>query len=97
MKQSMGSIKQVIKSIIPKPKQWYYTHAQSRSMYLAGLRGTFVRHQNNKEKARRVRQMAEHKCINPECWTDNRPQPGEYIGLDSDGTRLGTVTIDALP
>lgn len=33
------------------------------------LRGTYTPHQGNQEKARRIRQMAEHKCINPEAWT----------------------------
>lgn len=32
------------------------------------LRGKFTPHQGNQEKARRVRQMTERKCINPEAW-----------------------------
>jgi hypothetical protein len=33
------------------------------------LKGNYTPHQGKQEKARRVRQMAEHKCINPEAWT----------------------------
>jgi len=33
------------------------------------LRGRHTPHQGPQEKVRRIRQMAEHKCINPECWT----------------------------
>lgn len=69
MKQSVMNIKKVVKSIIPKPKQWYYSHAESRGMWLAKLAGNFKPHQGHQEKARRVRQMREHKCINPEVWT----------------------------
>jgi hypothetical protein len=58
LKQGMSNIKQVIKSVIPKPKQWYYTHSQMRSMWLTGLRGSHRPHQGAQEKARRVLQMA---------------------------------------
>jgi hypothetical protein len=58
LKQGMSNIKQVVKSIIPKPKQWYHTHSEMRLMWLSGLRGSHMPHQGAQEKARRVRQMA---------------------------------------
>ena len=69
LKQGITNIKEIVKSVIPKPKQWYYTHAQSRSMWLASLRGSHMPHQGGQEKARRVRQAAAHKCIHPGAWT----------------------------
>ena len=49
-------------------KQNWYTPKQVRSMWLYSLRGSHMPHQGGQEKARRVRQMEEHKCINPEVW-----------------------------
>ena len=49
--------------------QWWKTHKAVRSEWLLSLRGSHMPHQGGQEKARRVRQMAEHKCINPECWS----------------------------
>ena len=49
--------------------QKWYTHKAVRASWLLSLRGSHMPHQGGQEKARRVRQMAEHKCINPECWT----------------------------
>ena len=68
LKQGIVNMKAIVKSVIPKPKQWYYTHAETRGMWLARLAGSHKPHQGHQEKARRVRQMAEHKCINPEVW-----------------------------
>lgn len=44
-----------------KLANWYYKHKF--------LEGKYTPHQGNQEKARRVRQMKEHKCINPEAWS----------------------------
>ena len=41
-------------------QNWYY-----KTRY---LRGKYTPHQGEQEKARRVQQMTEHKCINPEAW-----------------------------
>ena len=69
LKQGFNNAKAVIKSIIPRPKQWYYTHGETRSMWLARLRGNNTPHQGGQEKTRRVRQMRQHKCIDPSSWT----------------------------
>jgi hypothetical protein len=43
--------------------------AEVRARWLSGFMGGISAHQGGQECARRVRQMAEHKCINPEVWT----------------------------
>ena len=58
LKQGMSGIKQVIKSVIPKPKQWYHTGAYMRSRWLSShSRSKYKPHQGAQEKARRVRQI----------------------------------------
>ena len=47
-----------IKSIIPKPKQWYHSGSYMRSQWLAShSRSCHTPHQGAQEKARRVRQL----------------------------------------
>jgi hypothetical protein len=58
LKQGKKIIDKVIESVIPKPKQWWYTHSEMRQNWLSGLRGSFMPHQGAQEKARRVRQLA---------------------------------------
>ena len=50
--------------------QHWMTPKAVRANWLLSLRGSFDHHQGPQEKARRVRQMAEHKCIDPGSWTD---------------------------
>jgi hypothetical protein len=49
-------------------KQNWMTPRAVRASYLLGFHGSHTAHQGPKECARRVRQMQEHKCINPETW-----------------------------
>ena len=59
LKQGMNAIKQVVKSVIPKPKQWYHTHEYMRVFWLRShSRSKYKPHQGPQEKARRVSQMA---------------------------------------
>ena len=56
----MEQITDAMKARWRKLSNWYW-----KTRFLTGK---YTPHQGNKEKARRVRQMAEHKCINPEAW-----------------------------
>ena len=51
-----------------RPDQWWHTPEAMRSMWLLRIHGKWKHHQGAQEKARRVRQMLMHKCINPETW-----------------------------
>lgn len=63
-KQQKNSLKKVMSKVantlIPKPKQQWYTRAQSRAIWLHMLnRSKWTQpHQGSQERARRVRQMA---------------------------------------
>lgn len=67
LKQGRSAMK-AIKSVIDSKEQWWHTPQSLRASYLLGF-GHHTPHQGAQEKARRVRQMREHKCINPEVWT----------------------------
>jgi len=54
-------ITDAVKEKFAKLQNWYHK--------MKFLRGKHTPHQGKQEKARRVRQMAERKCINPEAWT----------------------------
>lgn len=72
LKQGLKAFKKAIVSAMgpANPNQWFRSAADERTRWLGGYRFTNHNpHQGGQEKARRVRQMAEHKCINPECWT----------------------------
>lgn len=71
-KQGIKSLKNIMARAsdgTQRPEQWWHTPETLRDMWLYSFSGNHTPHQGNQEKARRVRQMTEHKCINPECWT----------------------------
>ena len=71
LKQGLKAIKKAV-SLASGPtnrKVNWNNPVAARHRWLAGFTGGTNAHQGGQEKARRVRQMAEHKCINPECWT----------------------------
>jgi hypothetical protein len=55
-----NSIPEAMKAQWRKLANWYW-----KSRF---LKGKYTPHQGNQEKARRVRQMTERKCINSEAW-----------------------------
>jgi hypothetical protein len=71
MSQGIKSLKNIMASAAgpTQRKQNWLTPKAVRSQWLLGFMGNHDAHQGGKEMARRVRQMQEHKCINPECWT----------------------------
>ena len=71
LKQGLKSLKRALTmgAKPTAPGQNWYTPKAVRAQYLMGFRGGHNAHQGGLEKARRVRQMATHKCINPEAWT----------------------------
>ena len=69
LKQSLKAFKKAIAMATGptnKSQNWL-TPKAVRTSYLLGFMG-HKPHQGGGEKARRVRQMNEHKCINPEVW-----------------------------
>ena len=48
--------------------QYWMTPRAVRANWLYSFTGNHTPHQGAQAKARRVRQMAEHKCINPCAW-----------------------------
>ena len=72
LKQGLKALKKLMAGTAGPTKregQTWYTPKAVRASWLLSLSGSHTPHQSGKEKARRVRQMKEHKCINPECWT----------------------------
>jgi hypothetical protein len=65
-----GMKKAIAKASAEPMKGKFINPHMARQQWLSGFHTTNHRpHQGGQEKARRVRQMAAHKCINPECWT----------------------------
>ena len=73
LKQGLRAIKKAIRLAAGptnREGQHWMTPKAVRASYLLGFTGNrHTPHQGSKECARRVRQMKEHKCINPEVWT----------------------------
>jgi len=70
LKQGLKAIKKAIAMAsgpTNRKGQYWMTPKAVRAAYLLGF-GNHTPHHGNQERARRVRQMQEHKCINPECW-----------------------------
>ena len=68
LKQGVRGLKKAVRSLTKSDDSHWYNAAAARHQWLSGFHGGHTVHQGGQEKARRVRQMKEHKCINPEVW-----------------------------
>ena len=70
LKQGVRGLKNAMRKATADPslKVNWNRPKEARARWLSGFRGGNQPHQGGQEKARRVRQMREHKCINPEVW-----------------------------
>ena len=73
LKQGLKSLKKMMaRAAGPTHRegQHWMTPKAVRANWLLYLTRGHMPHQGHQEKARRVRQMAAHKCIDPGSWTD---------------------------
>ena len=71
LKQGLKAFKKMIREAAGptnrKDQEWY-TPKAVRAQWLASFVGKHTPHQAAQERARRVRQMQSHKCIDPGSW-----------------------------
>jgi hypothetical protein len=73
LKQGVRGMKNALrKAVDPKNKVNWNNPKAARAHWLRGFLSDVKPHQSGKEKARRVRQMTEHKCIDPGSWNDKK-------------------------